>query len=440
MKQKSLFISLIGCMFVFSFTLYAGGTKEELKEEPIAGRKITFLTHPTLFKAMGETATFQEFQRRSGVETEVVTMPTPQIREKIMMDFVAGTGRYDVINMSNTIFNTDVIRYIENLDGYIQKYPYEDFKDIFPALVDAFRYPVKTGSIYGIPFRTGTTLMFYRKDLFKKYNIGIPKNWEEFKAAVHKLTLDTDGDGKIDIYGYGIKCGDTHTTSEDFVRYLFAFGGNILSDDLKSARINEPQGIAVAELLKYFVDNKLVHPDFSTWIRDDLIVAQQQGKVAISMQFSPYYGMITNPKLSPFADQIDAFPVPTAPGVKEGTTYNPTWALTIDSKSKSKRASWELIKFLTSKENQLTFALKHANGPVSMSVFENPEYQKFLGPNIAKAWKIGLSAGLTTPPHPDYSQMEETWGQAIISILLGQKTPKEALDEAAVKINAILKK
>jgi ABC-type glycerol-3-phosphate transport system substrate-binding protein len=421
--------------------VYAGGEKEKPKaaDEPIAGKKITFLTHPTLYKAMGEAAAFQEFQKRSGVETEVITMPTPQIREKIMMEFVAGTGRYDVINLSNTIFNTDVVRYIDKLDDYIKNYPYDDYKDLFPALVDMFRYPVKTGSIYGIPFRTGTTLMFYRKDLFQKYNIAIPKNWDDFKAAVAKLTLDTNGDGKIDIYGYGIKCGDTHTISEDFVRYLFAFGGDILSNDLKKARINEKEGVAVADLLKYFVDKGQVHPDFSTWIRDDLIVAQQQGKVAISMQFSPYYGMITNPKLSPFAGQIDAFPVPTSPGVKEGTTYNPTWGLSIDAKSKNKRASWELIKFLTLKENQLTFAIKHANGPVSISVFENADYQKFLGPTIAKAWKTGLDAGLSTPPHPDYSQMEETWGQAIISVLLGKKTSQAALDEAAAKINTFLK-
>ncbi|NLA52646.1 MAG: extracellular solute-binding protein [Alcaligenaceae bacterium] len=424
--KKSRFIVLV----VVAMLLMVAGTT--------FAQKITFLTHPTLYMAMGESEAFERFTAETGIEVEVVRMPTTQIREVVMMEFIAKTGRYDVINVSNTIFTTEVLKHLEPLDKYIEEDPPEDFEDIFPALTDMFRYPVDDPKTYAIPFRTGTALIFYRTDLFEEYGIDIPTNWDEFKEAARKLTLDLDGDGQTDIYGYCIKGGDTHTVSEDFQRYLYAFGGQILSDDMSKCVINEEPGVAAVELMKFFVDEKLTHPDFLTWIRDDLIVAQQQGRVAMAMQFSPYFGLMRDPEQSLVHDKISAFPMPTVPGVPVGRTYNPTWALAIDGNSKNKEAAWQLIKFLVNKENQYDFALNHANGPVRRSVIQEPEYREFIG--IADALEAGLAVGTSNPPHPAFAEMEEIWGQEIIQVLMGQKTPKSAMDDAAARIDRILRR
>jgi multiple sugar transport system substrate-binding protein len=42
-------------------------------------------------------------------------------------------------------------------------------------------------SIYAIPQDTGPMAMYYRADLFKKYNIGVPKTWDDYAAAAAKL-------------------------------------------------------------------------------------------------------------------------------------------------------------------------------------------------------------------------------------------------------------
>jgi len=50
---------------------------------------------------------------------------------------------------------------------------------------------------------------FYRKDLFEEYGIPYPpKTWAEVIEAAKKLTLDTDGDGEIDIYGFGMPAAE----------------------------------------------------------------------------------------------------------------------------------------------------------------------------------------------------------------------------------------
>ncbi len=50
---------------------------------------------------------------------------------------------------------------------------------------------------YSLPFNKGTYLLFYNEDLLKKYNVKVPSNWNELQEASKKLTLDTNGDGKM---------------------------------------------------------------------------------------------------------------------------------------------------------------------------------------------------------------------------------------------------
>jgi ABC-type glycerol-3-phosphate transport system substrate-binding protein len=50
----------------------------------------------------------------------------------------------------------------------------------------------------------GTSLLVYRKDLAKKKGLKGPKTWDDLLNLAKELTMDTDGDGKIDIYGMTI--------------------------------------------------------------------------------------------------------------------------------------------------------------------------------------------------------------------------------------------
>jgi multiple sugar transport system substrate-binding protein len=46
---------------------------------------------------------------------------------------------------------------------------------------------VQGSAIYAIPQDTGPMTMFYRADIFKKYNIAVPTTWAEYEAAAQKL-------------------------------------------------------------------------------------------------------------------------------------------------------------------------------------------------------------------------------------------------------------
>jgi multiple sugar transport system substrate-binding protein len=60
------------------------------------------------------------------------------------------------------------------------------------------------GKQYGLVHAAGTSLLIYRKDLAEKHALKAPKTWTDLVQVAKALTLDTNGDGRTDIYGISL--------------------------------------------------------------------------------------------------------------------------------------------------------------------------------------------------------------------------------------------
>jgi len=101
---------------------------------------------------------------------------------------------------------------------------------------------------YGLVHAAGTSLLIYRKDLAKKKGLKNPKTWDEFLATAKALTMDTNGDGKIDIYGVTIP-GD-NLFLNILIGELTAANGGILFDDKNKPHFTDKTMIQTLNFLK----------------------------------------------------------------------------------------------------------------------------------------------------------------------------------------------
>lgn len=77
--------------------------------------------------------------------------------------------------------------------------------DLYEQPVEAFTF---NGSLTCIPQNVSSLVVYYNKALFDQAGIPYPAEgwqWAAFLGAAKALTKDTDGDGKIDIYGLGLE-------------------------------------------------------------------------------------------------------------------------------------------------------------------------------------------------------------------------------------------
>ena len=167
-------------------------------------KKVTFLIHPTVYEATGgATGVIADFTRETGIQVEVITQPIIQLHEKAMVEWFAKSGRYDVVSILDGYLNDETTQYLEPLDAMIGQLPpgYE-FNDIIPSLFDTVRVGGKT---YGMPFQGGVVMLFYRRDLFDKYQIAVPKTLNEMLEAARKLTAGLRKDGNNCTYALGLR-------------------------------------------------------------------------------------------------------------------------------------------------------------------------------------------------------------------------------------------
>jgi multiple sugar transport system substrate-binding protein len=83
---------------------------------------------------------------------------------------------------------------------------------------------------YGLVHAAGTSLLIYRKDLAEEQGVARPETWDDLLAAADKLTLDTDGDGTVDVYGITIP-GDNLFINIMMGELIKANGGRLFDDD-----------------------------------------------------------------------------------------------------------------------------------------------------------------------------------------------------------------
>lgn len=140
---------------------------------------------------------------------------------------------------------------LRNLDDLIASEP--DFFDRFyQPIFDVTKDIANADHYYAIPFALVNTVLYYNKDMFDAAGISYPTadwTWEDFRSAAKALTIDKDGDGTPDQWGYWFYGRYAHAES-----WIFANNGYLVNRETMRF---EPDQNAM-EALKMLTDMVLV--------------------------------------------------------------------------------------------------------------------------------------------------------------------------------------
>jgi len=142
--------------------------------------------------------------------------------------------------------------------------------DISPQLWANGTY---NGRRYGIPLNFNTQIIFYRKDIFDELGLKPPTTFNEFLDVLKKLDA-----AKKTKYPSAIAFGGTQLAQE-FHNNLMAFGDRWF-DEKGHPAFNSEAGLKAAEAIRDWLP--YMPPDTLSYTNDNVMVALQQGDIAIS--------------------------------------------------------------------------------------------------------------------------------------------------------------
>lgn len=388
-----------------------------------------------------------QFEALTGVKVRVEKVPPGQIRQKAMLDLSSKTRTYATHAADPMYYPLYVAnKWVDPLDRYLSDPSltdpaWFDYEDILKAWRDADSID---GKPYGIPYDGEVTVQVYRKDLYDAKGLKPADTFDELLANAKALH---DPDNRL----YGLALRGFAGAGQNMYIYpslLRAFGGSWSGGS--GVSVNSP---AAVQALQWYVDalTRYAPPAVRNWNWPDIADAFSQGTVGCYIDAHSSAAVLNNPDKSKVIGKIGFARWPKGPSGKRVTSiWN--WGFPINAAlgEKAKKATWLFITWAASAETQARTSWKFA-GPAKRSginrtsLWRSPDFEaamKGAGDNFVKAALESLEQDTDVewrPRVPQWPAIGETMATSIQAALVGQKPPKDALDEAQSRIQQLLK-
>ncbi len=388
-----------------------------------------------------------QFEALTGIKLRFEKVPPGQIRQKSILDLSSKTATYATHAADPMYYPLYVAnKWVEPLDRYLNDATLTDpawfkYDDIIKAWREADSVD---GKPYGIPYDGEVTVQVYRKDLYAAKGLKPAETLDQLVANAKALNDPNDR-----MYGLALRgfagAGQNMYIYPSIFR---SFGGNWGSGS--NIVVNSPEAVAA---LTWYVDTltQYAPPAVRNWNWPDIADAFSQGTVATYIDAHSSAAVINNPEKSKVVGKIAYARWPKGPAGKRVTSiWN--WGFPVNAalSDRAKKATWLFIEWACSAETQARTSWKFA-GPAKrsginrMSLWRSPEFAAAMqnaGDNFIPAALESLEFDTDVewrPRVPQWPAIGEAMAVAIQAALVGQKKPKEALDEAQARIAQALK-
>ncbi len=277
------------------------------------------------------------------------------------------------------------------------------------------------GKYYGIPDQSTCVAMFYNRQMFRDAGLlpedpsapVVPQTWEEFIEVGKKLT-----DKSKDQYAFAM----TNTLWWN-LPFFNSYGARIISEDGKKCVIDSEAAVQTLEMMASLVNEHKI--EAGAW-RPGAISPEQgfvNGKYAMIFM-GPW-------NLAKFANTKMDYGVGLIPGGTKGTSTNVGGTdVVIFKGTKYAAECYNFLSFFTNAENQKRWCSELNQLPINLGAYDLVSFED---PHLMMFMEQMKHAG-PNPVVKDYSLLEDLINPEVEAVLSGQKTAKEALAAAQVKV------
>lgn len=395
--------------------------------------RLAVASHPSIeaFKKL-----IPRFEELTGIEVILDEMEEGQLGQKLTLEVSSGSTSYDIV-MTSIERNprVAVAGYVQPIDDWVadsEMTPeWFDYEDILKAYRDMYLYE---GQHYAVPFAGETVFLFYRKDLFEKYDREVPTTYDELMETAAFFNEKEPGLSGV---SYRARLGWEFAYSWSI--FLFPFGGMIVDPTTGEPALNSEGSQAS---LQYMIDLARYAPvGIESFSFPEAWDAFMLGKAAMMVEASAAAPEVENPEKSLVAGNVGYAKMPEGPAGAFSGVWG--WGFAVTSASENPEAAWALIVYLTSKEMQDEYL---ANGGIvsRTSALNDPEEQAkfpYYGATLealeqaAALGELGLSVVL---PSPKWVPISDVMGNEGGRAFIGEISVEEATNSMQTQVAEIL--
>ena len=426
MKKKIVSVLLVAAMAVSMFT-GCGSKSDSKKSDSKSGEKTLEVWVPPLDDATEKNwgDLLKDWEKENDCKVNLTVIPWDKYEDTYTTALNSGEGP-DVGYMYNEMFPTYIdAGAVEDMSSYVTDEDKKEYKYLSNGnMMDGqYGWPLVTG----VPF-----VLYYNEDILNALGEKAPETWDDFARICQEATKDTDGDGKVDQYGFA--CG-MNTSDIGAMQILNAYyysalwqnGGQVYNDDLKSVSFADEAGKEAVTWLKGLTS--YMNEDFMSLSWSDAFSnVFGAGKAAFGITRSSQTDGTTFAETYPDLN----WNFVTSLKNKDFGTFGATDCLTLMSACEDKDLGMDFIKYVTGSEFMTEY---HAKCPGAVLTESEPyvgdEKMEKIYTEDKDKWH-GIQAG------PCGTQILNQLAADFQGIMSGETSVDEGLKEAEDYANGLL--
>ena len=426
MKKKIVSVLLVAAMAVSMFT-GCGSKSDSKKSDSKSGEKTLEVWVPPLDDATEKNwgDLLKDWEKENDCKVNLTVIPWDKYEETYTTALNSGEGP-DVGYMYNEMFPTYIdAGAVEDMSSYITDEDKKEYKYLSNGnMMDGqYGWPLVTG----VPF-----VLYYNEDILNALGEKAPETWDDFARICQEATKDTDGDGKVDQYGFA--CG-MNTSDIGAMQILNAYyysalwqnGGQVYNDDLKSVSFADEAGKEAITWLKGLTS--YMNEDFMSLSWSDAFSnVFGAGKAAFGITRSSQTDGTTFAETYPDLN----WNFVTSLKNKDFGTFGATDCLTLMSACEDKDLAMDFIKYVTGSEFMTAYHAKCPGAALTESEpYVGDEKMEKIYTEDKDKWH-GIQAG------PCGTQILNQLAADFQGIMSGETSVDEGLKEAEDYANGLL--
>jgi multiple sugar transport system substrate-binding protein len=310
-----------------------------------------------------------------------------------------------------------------------------DIESFYPAAIQALTH---AGHIVGLPqySHPGCVAPMYNADLFDELGVARPSDdwtYDEFVDTMLKVTKDTDGDGKTDVWGYA-----AHAGLKGLYPRLRANGGQVYDPTGHECLYDQPPNVkTLQDRYDLFHKYKVMAVPGAAGASDSELWAAE--KVAMWLMTPAHIMSNTTAMKDKF--RVEAVRMPKNPDTGKIGSCTAGISQGITTMAKQPEAVWEYLTWVSSAE----FGIKAFTLGLTLP---GPRREGWLAKEVTDVWPLAKDIVAILD---DSEAAQITWNlrdQEVDmafnantgELWVGDLTPAECAERATAEINDILEK
>lgn len=385
-------------------------------------------------------ARIPEWEKATGARVEILSSKNGfDLDKELKADLAAGNINW-CAGWDHTSFMAQYADLYTNLFDLVPKATQDTFlpRTLQSAVID--------GRLMLLPWHTDVSAMYYQKSLYAD-----PANQSAYRAKYNK---DLTPPGTIDdfrnqveffahpptLYGT-VFAGKEEGLNGRFYEMLLSYGGTYLGKDYKPL-FDSDAGVKALEFFHDIYQAKAVPAGTINYLWDDIGQSFASGSVALDFDWPGWAAYFNDPKNSKIAGNVGVARAPAGPSGKR-LGWSGSHGFSITKACDNKPAAVSFITWMTDYDTNMLEA-RRGLMPANAKAFDDiiaevkGRHDAYMT-NVFEVWQQSLAEDAYPVPHiPQWIEISNASYPEFQAAILGQKTPRAALDAAAKKATQIL--